>query len=101
MDVPVSFSESELSPVEVAATSNWPVMSVADFFTQVNWYGKPQSMTELSQPVRECSLSMPVAEFVAAIVWEGQPAIAALPVSAPLPITPSREITLADLSELF
>jgi hypothetical protein len=88
-------------PVKVVVPPSWACLGVADFFAQVNWDHTPQFARDPGQPIPVLSLSLPVAQFMAILPWEGKLAIAALPVSVPPAVTSSPEITLANLSDLF
>jgi hypothetical protein len=85
-------------------------LKVQDFLHQANWRGETvtpkSSPTQAQLPASTFSLTLPVAEFMRFINWQGnsqagsriQPQISKAPVSfAP----PTSEIDLDDLSDLF
>ncbi len=89
-------------------------LKVQDFLNQANWLGEsltptPSSPTTQPQlPDRAFSLTLPVAEFIRFINWQGngnKPASkAAKPAQSKAPVSfapASKEIDLDDLSDLF
>ena len=77
-------------------------LSVAEFFQRGNWQGKasvPKPRLRAGV-VKKLSLSMPVAEFLGGIDWQGQFAIANLESPKP-PVATTQDLKLNQLSDLF
>lgn len=90
------------SLVENAFLESWQCLSVKEFFNQSNWQG--QSLANNSHLTHSVSLTLPVSEFFQCIVWEGQLEIAARlqkRILPELPVAPSQDLKLTDLSDLF
>lgn len=89
-------------------------LKVQDFLNQANWLGESLSLTPSSPvpqaqlPDRAFSLTLPVAEFIRFINWQGNgkgsAGKTAKSAQSKAPISfaaPSKEIDLDDLSDLF
>lgn len=89
-------------------------LKVQDFLNQANWLGESLTPTQSSPaaqpqlPDRAFSLTLPVAEFIRFINWQGNGNVtaskAAKPAQSKAPVSfvpVSKEIDLDDLSDLF
>ncbi len=99
--VPVASAPLEVQLGNLPIAADWQCQPVQAFFDNVNWSGQLQPIYSQAEFTPELSFTMPVAEFFGMIAWDMKPAIAALPITSPAAVAPSREITLSDLSDLF
>jgi hypothetical protein len=83
------------------------LMTVHDFFSDVNWDDSPPAVQDVKRnappgSLVELSLLLPVHQFFAAVNWDGA-AIAAVPTLAPVASsgTATVSFTLDDFSDLF
>ena len=103
-----------LEPTVTEETADVPsllCLKVQDFLSQANWKGEtvtPQlsSLAQAQLPTNQFSLTLPVAEFIRFINWQGnakaEVGITAKPSKAPVSFArPASEIDLDDLSNLF
>lgn len=105
---PLSELASELAtsyqPQSHSESLDWQCLSVKDFFGKSNWTGR--QILRQRQRVRSRSnspLILPMGEFFALFLWEGQPEVATSPKTKSVPFAPARsqDFNLASLSELF
>jgi hypothetical protein len=93
---------SESNRVEASPDPiNWQQLDVKTFFGRANWDGRSSYQIAVKPTPKTLSLTLSVEEYFQFNPWRGQPQIAVTPTKPDSPVTPSRDLNVTDLANLF